>query len=145
MNIQYEEKILNVEKNTKINEILQEEIKNKPYTVVGAIYNNKYVNLDYEITEDGKIELIDISSKEGIRIYRRTLIYIFAKALKEMYPDNRATVNYQLANAIYCDIGEIEVTEEIVTKLKENMRRIVKSKLPIKEIIMSRRRSRKIL
>ena len=111
--------------------------------IVGANYNNEYVDLNKEIEEDGKIELIDISSKEGMRIYKRTLIYIFAKALKKMYPDNKATVNYQLANATYCGIGEIEVTEELVQKLNEEMRKIVKSDLPIEKKIMSRAEAEK--
>ena len=138
MKIQYKDKMLEVEEKTKISELLKKEIETSEYMIVGANYNNEYVDLDQEIKEDGKIELIDISSKEGMRIYKRTLIYVFAKALKKMYPDNKATVNYQLANATYCDIGEIEVTEELVQKLNEEMRKIVKSDLPIEKKIMSR-------
>ncbi|MCI8444190.1 MAG: nucleoside kinase [Clostridia bacterium] len=143
MKIQYKEKIIEIEKKEKISELLKEEIKNNPYPVVGAIYNNQYVNLDFEIKKDGKIELIDTSEKEGMRIYKRTLIYIFAKALKKLYPDNKATVNYQLANATYCDIGNIEVTEELVQKIQEEMRAIVRSNLPIKEIKMTREEAEK--
>ena len=138
MKIQYKDKIIEANEKEKIGKVLEEEIKNNEYTVVGAIYNNEYVNLDYEIKEDCKIELVDISSKEGMRIYKRTLIYIFAKALKKFYPDNKATVNYQLANATYCDLGDIEATEEIIEKIKEEMRNIVRNNLPIKEVIMSR-------
>ena len=143
MKIQYKEKIISAKENDKIKDILKEEIKSYEYPVVGAIYNNEYVDLDCQITENGKIELIDISSKEGMRTYRRTLIYIFAKALREMYPENSATVNYQLANAIYIDIGKIEVTEELVNKLQERMRKIVKRNLPIKQVVMTRQEAKK--
>ena len=143
MKIQYKEKIMSAKENEKIKDMLKEEIKAYEYPVVGAIYNNEYVDLDCQITEDGKIELIDISSKEGMRTYRRTLIYIFAKALREMYPENSATVNYQLANAIYIDIGKIEVTEELVNKLQERMRKIVKRNLPIKQVVMTRQEAKK--
>lgn len=138
MKIQYKDKILETKEKTQISKLLKKEIEESEYMIVGANYNNEYVDLNKEIEEDGKIELIDISSKEGMRIYKRTLIYIFAKALKKMYPDNKATVNYQLANATYCGIGEIEVTEELVQKLNEEMRKIVKSDLPIEKKIMSR-------
>ena len=143
MKIQYKEKIISAKENEKIKDILKEEIKSYEYPVVGAIYNNEYVDLDCQITKDGKIELIDISSKEGMRTYRRTLIYIFAKALREMYPENSATVNYQLANAIYIDIGKIEVTEELVNKLQERMRKIVKRNLPIKQVVMTKQEAKK--
>ena len=143
MKIQYQEKTIEIEKKTKISEILKEEIEKSEYTVVGAIYNNKYVNLDYEIEDEGTIELIDISTKSGMRIYKRTIIYIFAKALKEIYPDNKATVNYQLANSTYCDLGEIKVTEELIQQINEKMRKIVKNNLPIKEVTMTREEAKK--
>ena len=82
MKIQYKDKMLEIEEKTKISKLLKKEIETSEYMIVGANYNNEYVDLDQEIKEDGKIELIDISSKEGMRIYKRTLIYIFAKALK---------------------------------------------------------------
>ena len=73
MKVQYKDKEIEVEEGKKIQEILQEEIKTSEYAVVGAIFNNEYENLNYEIHEDGKVELIDISSKEGSKIYRRTI------------------------------------------------------------------------
>ena len=138
MKIQYKDKKIEVEKGKTIAEVLKEEIEKSEYTVVGAIYNNEYVDLNEKIDEDGKIELLDISTKEGLRTYRRTLIFIFAKALRKIFPDNRATVNYQMANAIYCDIGDIVVTEEIIKELNKQMREIVKQDLPITKITMNR-------
>ena len=143
MKIQYKEKTLEIEHKMKISKLLKDEIENSEYAVVGAIFDNEYVNIEYEIEEDGKIELIDISSKEGMRIYKRTIIYIFAKALKEMYPNNKATVNYQLANATYCDLGEIEVTDEVIQRLIDKMRKIVNKNLPIKEVVMTREEAKK--
>ena len=64
MKIQYKDKTIELEKPKKISEILKEEIENSEYTVVAAIFNNEYKNLESIIEEDGKIELIDISSKE---------------------------------------------------------------------------------
>ena len=138
MKIQFKDKIIEVEKGKTIEEAFKDEIEKSKYTVIGAIYNNEYMCLNKKIDEDGTIELLDISSKEGLRAYRRTLIFIFAKALREIFPDNRATVNYQMANAIYCDIGDIEVTEEIVKELNTKMKEIVEKDLPITLITMNR-------
>ena len=138
MKIQFKDKIIEVEKGKTIEEAFKDEIEKSKYTVIGAIYNNEYMCLNKKIDEDGTIELLDISSKEGLRAYRRTLIFIFAKALREIFPDNRATVNYQMANAIYCDIGDIEVTEEIVKELNKKMKEIVEKDLPITLITMNR-------
>ncbi len=138
MEIRYKDKVLEVEKGSKIYDIFKNEIENSENTVVGAIYNNTYVNLSRHMNFEGRVELISINSKIGIKIYRRTLIYIFAMALKKLFPDNRATVNYQMENAVYCDLGDIEVTDEIVAKINEEMRDIVRKNLFIKKVVMNR-------
>ena len=138
LKIRYHEKELEVEKGKTIYEILKDEIENSKYTVVGAIYNNEYTILNRKITEDGEIELLNTSTKEGMRTYRRTLVYIFAMALRKILPDCVATVDYQMANAIYCDLGKTDVTDEIIKKLNEQMEDIVKRNLSITEKVMNR-------
>ncbi len=138
MKIQIKDKIIEVKEKSIISEALKNEIEKSKYTVIGAIYNNEYVDLNKTIDEDGTVELLDISTKEGIRAYRRTLIYIFAKALRKIFPENQATVNYQMANAIYCDIGNIEVTDEIIKKINKEMKEIVEKDLPITLTTMNR-------
>ena len=143
MKLQYKEKKIEVQKGKTIEEVFSKEIENSKYPIIGAIYNNEYFCLDKKIDEEGTIELLDISTKEGLRAYRRTLIFIFAKALRKIFPDNKATVNYQMANAIYCDIGDIEVTEEIVKEINEKMREIVEKDLPIRMVTMKREEAEK--
>ena len=144
MKIQYKEKIIEIQEEKTIQEILSEEIKNNEYAVVGAIFNNEYENLNYKIHEDGKLELIDISSKEGSKIYRRTMVYILAKAFEKLYPNNKMNVNYQLTNSMFCDVENIDVTEEMVHNISEEMRKIIKQDLQIKQIVMNRKEAEEI-
>lgn len=143
MKIQYKDKTMEIEKGSKIYDIFKEEIENSEHTVVGAIYNNEYVNLSRHMNFEGTVELITVNSKIGMKIYRRTLIYIFAMALKKIYPDNRASVDYQMENAIYCDLGNIEITEELVQKINEEMREIVRKDLFIAKVVMNREQAEK--
>lgn len=138
MKIQYKEKTIEFEEKTTVSNILKDEIENSEYTVVGAKFNNEYINLDYEIKEDGKIELIDISTKEGTKIYRRTVTYILGKAFEKVCPNQKMTVNYQLTNSMFCDIDNVEITEELVENLNAEMEKIVEQNLPIKQVIMER-------
>ena len=62
-----------MEENIKISELLKEQIEKSEYPVVGAKYNNEYKNLDDVVSSEGKIELIDINSKEGMKRYRRAI------------------------------------------------------------------------
>lgn len=138
MKIQYKDKIFEADKGKRINELFEEEIKNSEHAVISAVFNNEYVNLDYKINEDGVVKFVDISTKEGMRIYRRTLIYILSKALKNMNLEYRITVNHQLYNATFCEVDNVAITEKFVRDVSEEMRRIIKKNLPIEKVVMTR-------
>lgn len=126
----------------KISEILKEQIEKSEYPVVGAKYNNEYKNLDDFVDTKGNIELIDINSKEGMKIYRRTLTYIMGMAFWCIFPQADITVNYQLSNAMYCTIDNMEVTTEILEKVKIKMREIIDKDLKIEKRTMSRQEAK---
>jgi hypothetical protein len=50
-------------------------------------------------------------------------------ATRKLYPECNPTINYHLANATYCDLGNMEVTEEIVDELKKEMTNIYKNEI----------------
>ena len=139
MKIQYQEKTMEIEKETTIQEIVKEEIEKSEYPIIGATFNNEYVNLSYPIRQEGEIKLIDISSKEGTKMYRRTIIYILGKALEEVFPDKKMIVNYQLPNSMFCEIENMEITEDIIKQLNDKMNQIVQKNLPIKQVVMTRK------
>ena len=68
MKIQYKDKIKEIKEPMKISDIFKEEIEASKYPIIAGIFNNEYVNLDYKVEKDGKVELIDISSKEGQKV-----------------------------------------------------------------------------
>ena len=119
MKIQYKEEIT-------IEEALKEEIKKSKNPIIGATFNNEYVNLGYKIKQDGEIKLIDITTKEGTKIYRRTLVYILGKAFENLYPEKKMIIDYQLPNAMFFELEEVEITEELIKKLTEEMRKKAK-------------------
>lgn len=143
MKIQFKDKIYTKEKPIKICELLKEEIEKSNYEVIAATWNNEYVNLEYEIKEDGNIELIDISSTEGMKVYRRTLTYLLGKAFEKLYPNEKMEVNYQLSNAMFCNTENDIVTDEMIEKLQKELEQIVKNNLPIKQVIMDREEATK--
>ncbi|MBR3003301.1 MAG: nucleoside kinase [Clostridia bacterium] len=143
MKITYKDEILEVENNIKVKDLFKEEIENNKYNVMGSIVNNEYQTLNYELTKDATVELIDMSDKEGMKIYRRTLIYIMGKAFEEVYPQALLTVNYQLAHAMFCEIDNMEVTDEIIKNVSNKMREIINKNLNIERKILTREEAQK--
>ena len=138
-----EKLIIKTEENTKISEILKDQIKESEFPVVGAKFNNEYKNLNYPLEESGKIELIDINSKEGMKIYRRTLTFIMGNAFWLTYPRAHVIVDYQLSNAMYCSIENMEVTDKMLEKVKAKMQELIDADLKIEKRTMNREEAEK--
>lgn len=118
------------------NEIKQ--LKNEGKIIIACKCNNEVKSLEYDVKEKDKIELLDTGSKDGHRVYIRGILYIMAKALHEVYPKALLSVNYQLANAMFCKIDNKKITDEMITKIKARMQEIIDSDLEIRKIIMNK-------
>ena len=138
MKIKFNGETIDVQKGEKISEILKKEIEKNKYEVVGCKFNNEYQNLSYEVETDGTVELIDISTTNGMKIYTRTLVYIMGKAIQELYPEKKVTVNYQLGNAMFCEIDNTEITEQMINDIEKKMKEIVQRDLEIRKVTMTR-------
>ncbi|HBC84063.1 MAG TPA: AAA family ATPase [Clostridiales bacterium] len=138
MQIIYEEHIIDVKKGTKVIDLLKDEISRSRYKVVACRFNNEVKSLNYEINSDGKIELIDLTNKDGMRIYRRGLIYIIGKAFYETYKDALLTINFQLSNSMLCEVSNMQVTKEMIEKVDKKVKEIIKRDAPITKIAMTK-------
>lgn len=143
MQIVYNDKMINVEENTKVCDLFKEEIRKSNNEIIACKFNNEVKSLNYKIKENGKIELIDITDKDGMRIYQRGLIYIIAKAFHDIYPNALLTINYQLYHSMLCEIDNINITEEMIQKVDKRVKEIIEENLPIEKRIMSKEEAKK--
>ena len=138
MKLIYNQKEIEVEKGSKIIDIFKEEIENSDKHIIGCRVNNEVKSLDFAINDDAKIEFIQNNSKDGRRIYRRGLLYIMGMAFNEVYKEALLTVHYQLSNALLCEVDNMEVTEEMIAKVKEKMIEIIQKDMPIIKVMMTK-------
>ena len=143
MNIIYQGRTKKIENGLTVKEALKKEIHENKYEVIGCLYNNDYRNLETEVEEGARIELIDISSKEGMKIYVRTIVYIMGKAFENLYNREKIMVEYQLGNAMYCKCDNIQITDEFITKLKNEMQKIIEKDEKITKVEMTRKEAEK--
>ncbi len=143
MNIIYQGRTKKIENGLTVKEALKKEINENKYEVIGCLYNNDYSNLETEVEEGARIELIDISSKEGMKIYVRTIVYIMGKAFEDLYNREKIMVEYQLGNAMYCKCDNIQITDEFITKLKNEMQKIIEKDEKITKVEMTRKEAEK--
>ena len=128
---------------SKHENVLKKEIENSENKIITCICNNKVKSLNHKVHEDCNIELLDYTNKEGKRVYVRGALYIMAKAFKEEYPEAKLTVNYQLSNSMYCVIDNMEITDQMINRVKTKMEEIIEKDLEIKKVVMSQDEARK--
>ncbi len=138
MKIIFNEQEKNImDENKTIAELFQSELKSDD-TIIACSCNNEIKSLNYVPNENDKISFINVSSKQGRMIYIRGILYIMGKAFNECYPEALLSVNYQLTNAMYCEIDNMKVTSEITKAVSEKMREIIDKNLPIEEVKMTK-------
>ena len=137
--ITYKDKKINTEEKT-VYELLKNEIEEN--NIIACRFNNEVKSLNFELKEDGIIELIDISNKDGMRIYRRGLVYILSKAFEELYPNAKTAINYQLSNSMLCEVIDAEVNDEMITKINDKFKEIVEKDIPIIKKVMTKKEAK---
>ena len=125
----------------KVIEKYSEEInkaKEEGRNIIACMCNNEVRSLNYDVQENDNVQLLDTTTKDGHRIYVRGIMYIMAKALNKLYPKALLSINYHLSNSMFCQIDNMDVTEEFVQKLKEKMQEIIDKDLEIRKVIMTK-------
>lgn len=121
--------ITNKELDTAI-ELFGENIAVSPDKIIACRCNNEIRPLDYKFEEGDNVELIDLRDSDGMKVYIRGVLYIMAMAFHELYPDALLVINYQLYNAMFCEIDNQEITEEMISNVKKKMQEIVAADIP---------------
>lgn len=140
MKVTYNDKVFDVKKGSKVNEVLKDEINDEH---IVCICNNEVQVLDYKMEEDTNVELVTVKEKEGRSAYIRGLLYIMGKAFSEVYPDAWLTVNYQLHNSMFCQLDNMEVTSDVLKNIKTKMEEIIKKDLRIEKCEMTLKEAKK--
>lgn len=106
--------------------------------IVAAKVNNRIRELTYPLKDNCKVEFIDLSAEDGIRIYVRSLTFLFIRACREMIPDCRVSIEHSFAKGLYCEVhGSVNLTARLVKKIEEKMREIVEKDEPFERLKVS--------
>jgi len=94
--------------------------------IVAALVDNKLRELFYELDKDCKVSWITLEHSDGIRIYQRTLSFLFIRAAMEVFRDLHVNVRHSLSKGLYCDFDyQRELDENDISKIKIRMNEII--------------------
>ena len=129
-----EGKVLPVSRGRSLLEISVAVSGHYPAPIVAAMVDHKLVELAEVLAEGSELRFLDLTSMEGMRIYRRSLTFLLIEAIKELYPEANINVVHFLGNGLYCEIKKSDPLDaEAVAEIEAKMRQLVREDRPFKK------------
>lgn len=133
--IYYENKILEVGEETTFKDFLESKLKLDYHDIALCRLNGNYHELSKNIEESGNLEILKFDSVIGMKIYSRTLQFIFIKAALDLFGNSRITIEHSINKGLFGEIHKEEVlSKDDILKIKNRMIEIIKSDIPIKKV-----------
>ncbi|MFA5696042.1 MAG: nucleoside kinase [Bacilli bacterium] len=106
--------------------------------IIGKI-NHKVAELNTKIQKDCQIELFDISSVIGNRVYERGLIFLYVKAIKNIL-NKDVIIEHSIDRGIYTEIVDYqeEFTDQVINTIIVEMEKLVSQKLSFEKLSLLR-------
>ena len=120
---------------TLVGELLHEPydpVSGLPY--LGALVNNELVTFGYTLDIDSAVRFVTMASPGGMQIYVRSLSFLLAKAVKDLHPSARFSVEHALGPGLYCEFvadGVRGLSPSQAEALETYMQELVASDRPI--------------
>ncbi|HUT64608.1 MAG TPA: nucleoside kinase [Spirochaetota bacterium] len=103
--------------------------------VVGALYNNRIMGLEYSLTRNCTVRFLTTRHDEGLSIYSKSLSVLLHAAFIDLdYTDARLKIEHSLNKGFFFSyIDSVPLTEDIVRRTETRMREMVEKDLPFEK------------
>ena len=102
-----------------------------------ARVNGKLKELHKTLEKDSEISFLTFQDPVGRKTYERSAIFVMLKAFYDVIPREKIEkiqMDFSIGDGIYGELtGDVEPNEELLLKVKEQMKRLIERKIPIKK------------
>jgi len=106
-----------------------------PFLLSNAKVNNKGESLHFRVYGPKTVEYVDISESSGMRCYVRSLCFVMAKAIFDLYPKSVFNINHPVSRGYYCTVTkQDEIIKIDLDSLKSRMRELIKEDIPFEPL-----------
>jgi uridine kinase len=93
-----------IERGSTLNQIAKEQNIRLNHPILGAMVNNQVRDLSFEIFNPKTIEFIDITHKDGLRMYISSLSFLLFVASMELFPKACLRIDHSVSKGFYCEL-----------------------------------------
>lgn len=103
-----------------------------------AKVNNEALGLDFVPSMNCKIEFLTYASSIGRDCYKRSLSFVLARTILELYRNARLVIDHAIGNAFYYDLyTDVPVSERLIAQITDRMKLIIEKDEPFKKFTMT--------
>jgi uridine kinase len=102
---------------------------------VAAMVNNDVASLSYPLAVNASVRFVTMADPHGWRVYRHSLSFLTAKALRSLFPGAAFAVEHSFGGGLYWSFhmaGQEGITPEQLAQLDRHMHALVDADLPIR-------------
>lgn len=100
--------------------------------ILGAMVNNQVHELDYQVFNPKTVFFFDISHPAGMRMYQRSLFFVLEKAVRDVLPGKRLSVEHSVSKGFYCEIEGFQgsIPLSLAFTIGDRMRELINRDIP---------------
>ena len=107
-----------IEQGLELSELARQVDHHCKYPVLCALVNNKIKMMSYRVFKPKSIRFVDITHRQGYRLYITSLCFLFYKAVRDCYPKAVLTIDHWMVNGFFCKVKPIEEGYELPSQLE---------------------------
>jgi threonyl-tRNA synthetase len=131
--------ILRAEEGSKLFELAKSAPEELSKGALAAEVNGKVRGLNATVGENCEISCLTFEDEGGRLAFRHTASHVLAQAIQRLYPGTKFAIGPAITDGFYYDVDSDTVfTPELLEKLEEEMRKIIKENLPLERFELSR-------
>jgi uridine kinase len=125
-------RVLSGPRGAQVGEFLQKVKEDFAAPIVAAIINNEIHELTFPVEIESHCQPVTMSTADGARIYRRSLIFLLELAFADLFPKGKLTIDHSISSGgFYCQvIGCDELVQDELNILKARMQKLVEEDHP---------------
>jgi uridine kinase len=90
---------------TVVSELMPTAVDDQGLPFVAALVNNDVVSLSYPLSVNSAVTFVTAANPHGWRVYRRSLSFLLAKAIHDIYPNVEFSVEHSIGPGLFCNFS----------------------------------------
>jgi uridine kinase len=139
-------KVFQGPRHAPVGQFLKALLADESAPIVGAIVNGELRELTFPIKIDSYVRPVSMGEQDGMRIYRRSLVFLLAAAFDAIFPDAELIVDHSVASGgYYCHVTwDHPFSASETARLEAKMIELVEADLPFTRQVIPLVEARKI-